>query len=218
MTSRRFPLLATLLTLAIVPVLIAFGIWQLDRRTWKAGLKDQLAAAPGLPPVSSAEFAAAMHSGRSLQYRRASIECRPGMVKPYDLKGGESARGQTGFLVLVDCGNPELRHGNGPGVVVVAGWNQRPDVTSPVVVDAIFDGLVIDRPYGADTSRPQFMVIPHTAAAPLAPSLMPAPADLPDNHLSYALQWFSFAAILIVIYGIWIVRYYKTERASGGPA
>jgi surfeit locus 1 family protein len=208
-TRKRFPWLATLLTLVMVPILIGLGIWQLERRAWKAELKAQLAAAPTLPPVTATGFAAALADATPLQYRRAVLDCRPGSVKPYDLKGGQSAAGASGFLVLVDCGDPALRHGDGPGVVVVAGWNERPDTTTPVAVATRFDGLIIDRPYGDDKRRPQYMLIPRTAVPPLAPSLMPDPADLSDNHLSYAIQWFSFAAILIVIYGIWLRRYYK---------
>jgi surfeit locus 1 family protein len=205
----RFPIAATLLTLVMVPVLIGLGMWQLQRRVWKAELKAELAAAPNLPPLSARDFATALADGTSLQYRRAHLDCRPGTVKPYDLKGGESATGDSGFLVLVDCGDPALRHGEGPGVVVVAGWNQRPDQSTPIVVNTAFDGVVIDQPYAKDPARPQYMLIPRTAVPPLAPSLMPAPGDLPDNHLSYAIQWFSFAAILGVIYLIYLRRWQR---------
>jgi surfeit locus 1 family protein len=30
----------------------------------------------------------------------------------------------------------------------------------------------------------------------------PDPRDLPNNHFSYAVQWFLFAATALVIYGI----------------
>jgi surfeit locus 1 family protein len=32
------------------------------------------------------------------------------------------------------------------------------------------------------------------------PKPVPFRPDLPDNHLAYAVTWFSFAAILLVIY------------------
>ena len=36
--------------------------------------------------------------------------------------------------------------------------------------------------------------------AGLEPLAMPDPADLPDNHLAYAGQWFFFALTALVIY------------------
>jgi cytochrome oxidase assembly protein ShyY1 len=38
--------------------------------------------------------------------------------------------------------------------------------------------------------------------AGLAPSARPDPADIPNNHLSYAVQWFLFAATALVIYAL----------------
>jgi len=43
------------------------------------------------------------------------------------------------------------------------------------------------------------------ASPPLAgleASAMPDPGELPNNHLSYAVQWFLFALTALVIYGI----------------
>ena len=36
--------------------------------------------------------------------------------------------------------------------------------------------------------------------AGLAQLALPDPRDLPNNHLSYAVQWFLFAATALVIY------------------
>jgi surfeit locus 1 family protein len=41
---------------------------------------------------------------------------------------------------------------------------------------------------------------------PLQPARLPSPQDLPDNHLSYAGQWFGLAVVLVVIYGLWLRR------------
>lgn len=198
----RLPIGATLLTLAMVPVLILLGLWQLERREWKHAMIAELQRAPSLPPVAPREFFASMVSEKSLQFRRAEVDCRPGRVTPYDLKGGTSATGEGGYLVLVAC-----RAGARPDLVVVAGWTARPDAIKSLVVDTSFSGTVIERPYGKALGRPRFMLIPATAVPPLLPSRLPTVDDLPDSHLSYAMQWFAFAATLSVIYVVYVRRW-----------
>lgn len=203
---RRLPLWPTLFTLVAVVTMIGFGIWQLQRRDWKHQLIARLDAAQTLPPVTPREFFEAMVGEGSVQYRRAVVACRPGRVAPYDLTGGASAKGQSGFLVLVACRTPAVQNGRAPDLVVVAGFSVRADV-APLIVDAEFDGTIVERPYGRKAKdRPTFMLIPRTAVPPLTPSRVPTPGDLPDSHLSYAVQWFSFAAILSVIYGLFVWR------------
>ena len=201
------PLGATLMTLLMVPVLIAMGIWQLQRRDWKAQINAELAAAPSLQVLDAAALQAARASDKSLLYRRASVACTPGSVTPYDIKGGDSADGQSGYLLLVNCTPADPK----PAFVVVAGWSQRPDALTKLNVNTTFDGLIIERPYGKDTTRPRFMLIPQQAVPPLAPSRVPTPGDLPDNHLSYAFQWFGFALVLLTIFGIYVRRWRRGE-------
>jgi surfeit locus 1 family protein len=43
------------------------------------------------------------------------------------------------------------------------------------------------------------------AAPPLAgleANAIPDPAEIPNNHFAYAVQWFVFAATALVIYGL----------------
>ncbi len=208
---RRVPPLSAFLTLVMLAMLISLGVWQLQRRAWKAELVTQLQAAPGLPLLEPGDFYEAMIGKRSVQYRRAELPCSPGTVLPYDLKGGSSSAGDSGYLVLVSC-RPNRKP---PDIVAVAGWTQRPDaVAVPVTVDTVFRGLIIERPYGKATGRPQFMLIPDTAVPPLAVSRMPTPDSIPDNHLSYALQWFAFALTLAVIYAIWLRRRLLAEMVA----
>jgi len=200
---RRIPIVPTIIVLAMAATLASLGVWQLERLEWKQGLIRQLEAAPRLPPVSPGEFSAAMQGTQSIQYRRAEMPCSPGTVLPYDLRGGSSARGDSGFLVLVSC-RPNRKS---PDIVAVAGWTPRPDtVRVPVTVDTVFKGLIIERPYGTAPDRPRFMLIPDTAVPPLQLSQMPDPGGLPDNHLSYAGQWFGLAAALLGVYGVWLRR------------
>ncbi len=203
---RRLPLVPTLMTVVMAGIMVWLGIWQLQRREWKHQLIASLEAAQHLPPVTASEFYRSMIGAGSVQYRRAVVACRPGRVAPYDIKGGESATGESGFLIVVACRDPAFQHRKGPDLVVVAGWSGRPDPPDPLIVDAEFDGTIIERPYDKQPGRPAFMLIPKTAVPPLVPSRTPSPEDLPDSHLSYAIQWFSFAVTLAVIYLIFVFR------------
>ena len=207
--SRRLPLFPTLLTLVMLAMLISLGVWQLERRTWKHELIIRLQAAATQPLLEPVDFMRAMRQEASVQYRRAELPCSPGDVLPYDLKGGSSAGGVSGYLVLVSC----RTNRKPPDIVAVAGWTQRPDALAiPLHVDTVFKGLIIERPYGQAQARPQFMLIPDTAVAPLQVSRMPSPEELPDNHLSYAGQWFALAAVLATIYGLWLRKRWRGEK------
>ncbi len=206
---RGLPVGATILTLIMLPVLLALSYWQFAiRRPWKHDLIARLEAARTLPPVPVATLVAAQRAGTAVQYRRATIDCRPGRVNPYDLKGGTSAGGDGGFLVLVGCGAA----GQPGAVAVVAGWTPRPDRVTALNVDTTFTGTLIEHPYGDAAGRPSLMLIPATAVAPLSPSRTPEPDDLPDNHLSYALQWLAFAVTLAVVYLVYLHQW----RQGGG--
>jgi surfeit locus 1 family protein len=212
--KKSVPVLPTLVVAALVVVLVGLGTWQLQRREWKADLITQLEAAQTLPLLEPIDFQRAMQGEISVQYRRAELPCSPGKVLPYDLKGGSSVGGKSGYLILVSC-RPNRKP---PDIVAVAGWTKRADAgRNEIMVDTVFKGLVIERPYGDAPGRPQFMLIPDTAVPPLLPSRMPTPADLPDNHLSYAGQWFGLAVVLVAIYALWLRRRLRGETVAVAP-
>ncbi len=211
--STSLPFGATLLTLVMVPVLIWLGIWQLQRREWKHNVQAELTRAASLPLVTPSDFQDALAGTKSLQFRRAVIDCRPGRVTPYDIKGGSSVSGEGGYRIIVACREPAKHYLRGPEVVVVAGWAPRPDAVKSLALDIRFTGTIIEHPYDKEPGRPLFLLIPTTAVPPLLPSRIPTPDELPDNHLSYALQWFAFATTLVVIYAIY-ARRWRRERAA----
>jgi len=201
--SRRIPIIPTVITAIGILILCGLGRWQLERREWKRDLIASLEAASQLPPVSPAEFRAAMAGEMSVQYRRAEISCHAGEKRPYDLRPGSSAGGTSGFFVLVSCRPNALP----PDLVAVAGWTRRADAKDMVLtLDHELAGVVIQNPYGNAPDRPRFMLIPDAAIAPLERPRQPDPADLPDNHLAYAGQWFGLAIALAAIYGLWLRR------------
>ncbi len=212
--KRGLPVGATLLTLVMLPLLLGLSYWQYAiRRPWKHDLLARLEVTRTLPPVPVATLIAAQRGGADVQYRRATIDCRPGRVRPYDLKGGTSAGGDGGFLVLVGCGP-----GGAPGAVaVVAGWTLRPDRVPALDVAATFTGTLIEHPYGAAAGRPTLMLIPTTAVPPLAVSRTPEPDDLPDNHLSYALQWLAFAVTLAGVYLVYLRQWRRGASLAPSP-
>lgn len=209
--NRRFPWLLTLCVLLLFGGLVRMGVWQLERRAWKHDLIARLEAAPRLPLLTPADYYRSLIGVQSVQYRRAELPCTPGDVLPYDLKGGTSRGGVGGFLVLVSC-RPNKKP---PEIVAVAGWSRRPDLKLRLQVDTVFRGLIIERPYGKAAGRPQFMLIPDTAVPPLEPSQLPTPGELPDNHLSYAVQWFGIAAALL---GVYAMLLWRRLRPPAAPA
>jgi cytochrome oxidase assembly protein ShyY1 len=203
------------MTLVMLAVLISLGVWQLQRAEWKRGLITDLKAAQSLPPLEPEDYFKAMTGERSVQYRRAELPCTPGTVLPYDLKGGSSANGVSGYLVLVSC-RPNKKP---PDIVAVAGWTRRPDAAAiPVTVDTLFKGTIIEHPYGKAEGRPQFMLIAENPVPPLEAPRLPGPEDLPDNHMAYAYQWFGFAAVLAIIYAIWLRRRMGQQGIAAPPA
>jgi cytochrome oxidase assembly protein ShyY1 len=201
--SRRIPVIPTVMTLVMLAMLIYLGFWQLGRAEEKRVRIAELTAALNLPPLEPDDYFRAMAGEASVQYRRAELLCSPGEVLPYDIRGGSSAEGTSGYFVLVSC-RPNTKP---PDIVAVAGWTRRPDAARvPVVVDTLFKGTIIEHPYGKAEGRPQFMLIAENPVLPLGRPRLPTPGDLPDNHFSYALQWFSFAAVLAIIYAIWLRR------------
>jgi cytochrome oxidase assembly protein ShyY1 len=54
------------------------------------------------------------------------------------------------------------------------------------------------------------MLIARTAPAGLKPAAPPSAADVPNNHLAYAVQWFIFAAVALIIYVLALRRRNKS--------
>lgn len=69
-------MLPTLLAVAGLAVLFALGAWQLQRRAWKEGLIQEMAARAQQAPVSLAEVQQRRRSGANIEYTRVAISGR----------------------------------------------------------------------------------------------------------------------------------------------
>jgi cytochrome oxidase assembly protein ShyY1 len=182
---RRLPVVPTLIVLAAVATMIALGVWQLGRGRQKDALLAQYRAAEGLPPV--AWPAQATLDGQLPLFRQASGLC----LEPVATKqiAGRNREGASGFSHLVDC-----RTGaEGPGMRVDIGWSRDPNGGVPWRGGPVSGTIAPD-------GEMRMRLVSAEGLGGLEPSARPDIADVPNNHRSYAVQWFLFAASALVIY------------------
>lgn len=195
---RRLPFLPTLVVALAVAAMVSLGFWQLRRAEWKDALltsyRAGARAAPiyGLPADSSID---------RIAFRRAHILCRiaSGAVQI----GGTDRAGRTGFRNIVGCGLID-------GRVIMAdlGWsavNARPVLPAPgqrIEADGrlIPDEELAKRVIGDVAGATPVLMVFEQPAPGLLPSVPPSIENIPNNHRSYAVQWFLFASVALVIY------------------
>ena len=197
--KRHIPIVPTLIVAAAVLLMVRLGFWQLDRRHEKAVLLARYAAnvaSPPLPlvalwPVKDADL-----------FRRASADCLE--VVGWKAEAGRNRAGDTGWRHIASC-----RTGaEGPGLTVDMGISQTS--AAPAWKGGMVRGRLIWAPTGqpvvarlfGSTVPPEPMIVSEIAAPGLQPTADPDPSGIPNNHFSYAVQWFLFAAIAVLIYGI----------------
>lgn len=187
--TRSLPLLPTLVVAAAVATMIALGVWQLQRKEWKEGLLARYHTAQTMSsdvpwPARRADYDGAL-------FRHTRVVCD--RVTGTSAVAGRSQAGEAGWAKIARC---EL---DGGGTAEIAlGWTREP--SAPVAWTG-GEALGFIGPAGEGVRL--------VAAPPLAgfeQLAAPDPNDLPNNHLSYAVQWFLFAATALVIYGLALVR------------
>jgi len=188
---RRPPIVPTLIVAAAAALMVWLGVWQLHRAAWKERLLAEYTANAALPALDL-DPVLAHGANVPLAFRRVLVTCHARDAVP-EARGGHSLRGEGGYVYLVPC-----RPGAGGlagRLMVDAGWTALPLHGRRLSVE----GIVAGRLGSADDGRP---VILTSAAAtpPLQPAAPVSIADVPNNHISYAIQWFIFAALAIGIY------------------
>jgi cytochrome oxidase assembly protein ShyY1 len=197
--TRRLPVLATLLVALAIAAMIGLGIWQLQRARWKEGLISRYAQAERLPPIV---WPTVPTKDEDLPlFRHATGVC----MRPVGTRvvAGEGASGEPGYVHIVDC----TTGAEGPGMSVAVGWSKNPNATinwpgGPV------SGII------APDSRSRMRLVAGSAPPGLEPVAPPSLSSVPNNHRSYAVQWFLFAGIAALIYGLALRARWKKERPA----
>ena len=182
--SRKIPIVPTFIVTLAVLTMIAFGFWQLERRSQKEALLATYAAASGKPPIS---WPTAPFNPPLPLFRSATGNCVA--VTGFRTAAGQNLKGEPGFLIIAQC-----RTGaEGPGMAVELGWTKNPkggrDYRGGLV-----SGLI------APDRLSLMRLVAATPGPGLEQSAPPSPAVIANNHLSYAVQWFLFAGIALLIY------------------
>lgn len=204
---RRWPVIPTILVLAAAAAMVALGIWQLQRKGEKEALialyernraMSSLVTYPKLPPVPDA-----------MLFRKSSVVCLE--VVKWDPRGGTDRKGQTGIRMIADC-----RTGaEGPGVLIDVGIAD--DFTPPEWKGGTVQGTIVPGPEQPTLIQrlrgkavpARAMLVADAPVPGLRASEVPSGADVPNNHLAYAVQWFFFAAIALIIYVLAVRRRWR---------
>jgi surfeit locus 1 family protein len=197
--TRRLPIVATIVVAAAVALMVSLGIWQLHRAQWKEGLLAQYARAQTLPPIAWPTIP--IRQDQLPLFRTATGVC----LQPVGKRAvaGENMSGEPGYAQVVLC-----RTGaEGPGMAVEVGWSKNPNAAvnwrgGPVT------GII------APDSRMGMRLVAVSAPPGLERSAPPSLQSIPNNHRSYAVQWFSFALIALAIYALALRKRWKTEGAK----
>lgn len=186
--TRRLPLLPTVIVGLAVALMLALGVWQLGRAKEKEALLARYSAAEAM--AASTPWPRTPEERERALYRASAVDCR--QVLAFRETAGRSANGQPGWAHVARC-----RLAEGGEAEVALGWSREPQ--APVWKGGRVTGFVAPAGEGV-------RLVAAPAQGGLAELAPPDPRDLPNNHLSYAVQWFFFAATAIVVYALALRR------------
>lgn len=186
---KRLPVIPTLIVLAAVAVMIRLGFWQIDRMHEKDASLAQYGAAQA--NLAIAEWPGGIDNHlvrRQLSYSQLRGTCAE-VVRIQSISG-YNAKGEAGWRHIAHC---RMSAGYSRGEIVL-GWSQASQapqwgggpVQGTFLMTGQYDARVVAQP----------------PLAGLEPNARPNPNDIPNNHWSYAIQWFLFALVALVIYGL----------------
>ncbi|MEO7655301.1 MAG: SURF1 family cytochrome oxidase biogenesis protein [Sphingomicrobium sp.] len=196
---RRLPLVPTIFVAAAVAVMIGLGLWQLRRAEWKGELIARYEHADRLPLMAWPSIPVA-HKALPL-FRRATGMC----LRPMGKKAvaGANRSGETGYVFLVDC----TTRVEGQRMRVQLGWSRNPQAAFHWTGGPVSGIIAPDRQMG-------MRLVAETAPAGLQASARPGLAAISNNHLFYAIQWFAFAGIALLIYALALRRRWNDQPVT----
>jgi surfeit locus 1 family protein len=230
------PLVPSLMTLVALAVLVGLGVWQLQRLHWKSEIIATIETQMTLPasPLPAGDI-----NPEEWRYRKAQVEGRFHHDKEIHMYAA-SAKGKPGYLIItplerpdgsfvffnrgwvpMDKRNPETRkEGQIEGLVTLAGIGRKPWLQNTFVADNEPKANIWF--YGDLDGMAKFHEIVHYAPIFLEADETPNPGGLPiggqsrvkisNDHLNYALTWFSLAVALLIVYGFYVAEQFRARE------
>jgi surfeit locus 1 family protein len=206
----------------MLPILIGLGTWQVERLRWKTALLAELDRSAAEPPVALSEnprpFTRVRVQGRFVLGPQASLGAE---VRPVGQRPEMGARviavftPESGPPLLLDRGwapSGLIATTTPPaGIVTIEAYvhpGERPGWFAAADDPATrrfytFDPVAIGKALGIQSPLPFSLVALGAAEPGQFPQPARAPPRPPNNHLIYALTWYGFAIILVVIFVLW---------------
>jgi surfeit locus 1 family protein len=199
-------------------VLIALGVWQLQRLAWKneivALIAARMAADPGAlpdaPTEAAHEYLPVRLSGTIEAGELHALTSRSGLgyriIAPLVLADGRRVLLDRGFVA--DTAKDSARP---LGPVVVEGALHWPDETDRFTPDPNLErNIWFARDVGAMAEALGTEPVLVVASALTLPGTEPIPVAvaIPNNHLGYAVTWFGMAAVwsLMTLHLLWRIK------------
>ena len=191
--TRRIPVFATLVVAAAVATMIALGVWQLQRLKQKEALLARYAQVQTMS--SDVPWPRDAAAAEAALFRHSRVICE--RVLAQGATAGRNLSGTTGWAQTARC----ALDGGGEATIAL-GWTQAPVVRA--WAGGEIEGVVAPGEGG------NVRLIAGKPPAGLQPLARPDPRDVPNNHFAYAIQWFLFAGVAAVIYGIALRKRMRT--------
>lgn len=235
------------IALVAIVLFVTLGLWQVrrldERRSLNATIQDRMTATPDDLADVLVQFGPAPED---LEYRRVSVtgeyDLADEVIVQARSQGGRSGHHAAtplltagGDLLVVnrgwvpiDVAGPPVEGAAPPtGAVTVTGILRKSETFGPLgsipesgPLDRIgrIDLPTLETAWGTEV-LPVFLAL--ESQQPAQPGDLPDPLLLPrigeGRHLSYAIQWFLFAGVVVVGFPILVVRTARKEGVSAEP-
>ncbi|WP_299963401.1 SURF1 family protein [uncultured Roseobacter sp.] len=199
-------------------ILISLGIWQVQRLAWKEDLlarieaeiaADPVALAPGLPRYAPVRLTGQFGDAQPLQVlaSRKTIGAVYRIIRPFEVNGHGPVLVDTGWIrddapLPAAPDGPVTLTGNLDSPIEADGFTPAPDLAENI-------WFARDVPAMAETlgTQPVLVVLRETPETDLGVTPWPVDtAGISNDHLQYAITWFSLSAIWLAMTAVFLRR------------
>lgn len=221
-------LFALIIGLAGAAVLVSLGLWQVQRLAWKqdilAAIDSRIAAQPiplpEVPDIASDTYAPVALKGQFgsgelfVLVSRKQSGAGYRVIAPFVTDDGRHILVDRGFIPT-EARDTQRRTG---ATEITGNIHWPDDRTSSTPENDVAGNIWFARDVAAMAKalKTEPLLVIARSENPPVPGLTPLPVDssaIPNDHLNYAITWFSLAAIWLGMTGFYIFRARQTKDA-----